>query len=202
MPFHSEAQRRYMFSQHPEIAKRWVAEGKGYIQKKGGVKTMKFPADGKTMKKALKGVSAEQMPMPPKNGKRTMGTEHGMYSKKKSVKKNKWPVKRPVNDNDADDMKKKKSVVAMRWHGKKRKAAKRTVGNMDYKTRRKGKNWIVGAIKHPGALRRTAGVKGNRKIPAGKLNQLANRGGVTGRRARLAQTLRGLHHKSAKARKQ
>lgn len=26
MPFRSEAQRRYMWSQHPEIAKRWTKE--------------------------------------------------------------------------------------------------------------------------------------------------------------------------------
>jgi len=34
MPFQSEAQRRFMFSQHPDIAKRWVAEGKGYVATK------------------------------------------------------------------------------------------------------------------------------------------------------------------------
>lgn len=27
MPFQSEAQRRFMYSQHPDIAKRWTAEG-------------------------------------------------------------------------------------------------------------------------------------------------------------------------------
>jgi hypothetical protein len=37
------------------------------------------------------------------------------------------------------------------------------------------KKWIGGAIKHPGALRKTLGAKG----------------GVTGQRARLAQTLKG-----------
>ena len=61
------------------------------------------------------------------------------------------------------------------------------------KKKLKKKNWIAGAIKHPGALRRTAGVKGGKNIPPGKLNQLAQRGGKTGQRARLAETLRSFH---------
>jgi hypothetical protein len=55
------------------------------------------------------------------------------------------------------------------------------------------KNWIKGAIKHPGALRRIAKVKAGKNIPAKKLNKLAKKGGVTGRRARLAKTLRKMH---------
>jgi len=51
------------------------------------------------------------------------------------------------------------------------------------------KNWIKGAIKKPGALRRSLGVKAGKKIPAKKLAKAAKKGGVTGRRARLAQTL-------------
>ena len=31
-PFSSKAQERFMWSQHPEIAKRWVKEGKGYVK--------------------------------------------------------------------------------------------------------------------------------------------------------------------------
>lgn len=31
MPFKSEKQRRFMYSQHPEIAQRWAKEGKGYV---------------------------------------------------------------------------------------------------------------------------------------------------------------------------
>lgn len=54
------------------------------------------------------------------------------------------------------------------------------------------KNWIQEAIKNPGALRRTAGVKAGEKIPAKKLGELAKKGGVTGRRARLAETLKKL----------
>lgn len=51
------------------------------------------------------------------------------------------------------------------------------------------KDWIKGAIKKPGALRKTAGVKMGEKISATKLNELAKKPGVTGQRARLAKTL-------------
>jgi hypothetical protein len=53
------------------------------------------------------------------------------------------------------------------------------------------KNWIAGAIRHPGALHRQLGVPLGKKIPATKLASAASKGGVLGRRARLAQTLRG-----------
>jgi|TARA_R110000751_G_scaffold197887_1_gene302856 hypothetical protein len=55
------------------------------------------------------------------------------------------------------------------------------------------KNWIKGAIKNPGSLRRTLGVKTGEKIPAGKLNRAAKQKGVTGRRARLAKTLKSFN---------
>lgn len=51
--------------------------------------------------------------------------------------------------------------------------------------------WIKGAIKHPGALRKTLGVKKGKTIPVAKLNKAAKMGGVTGKRARLAKTLKG-----------
>lgn len=54
----------------------------------------------------------------------------------------------------------------------------------------KDKNWIKEAIKKPGALRKTAGVKKGEKIPAKKLEELAKKKGVTGQRARLAKTLK------------
>ena len=49
MPFQSEAQRRFMFAKHPEIAKKWVKEGKGYV--KGGSYDSKAIALAKSMKK-------------------------------------------------------------------------------------------------------------------------------------------------------
>ena len=51
------------------------------------------------------------------------------------------------------------------------------------------KNWISGAIKKPGALRKSLGVKAGEKIPAKKLEKAAEKGGKMGQRARLAQTL-------------
>lgn len=56
----------------------------------------------------------------------------------------------------------------------------------------KNKNWIKEAIKKPGALRKTAGVKKGEKIPAKKLEELAKKKGVTGQRARLAKTLKAM----------
>lgn len=52
------------------------------------------------------------------------------------------------------------------------------------------KNWIKGAIKHPGALHEDLGVPKGQKIPAGKLVAAAKKPGKVGQRARLAQTLK------------
>ena len=52
------------------------------------------------------------------------------------------------------------------------------------------KNWIKGAIKKPGSLRRSLGIKKGQKIPARKLAAAAKKPGKLGKRARLAQTLR------------
>ena len=52
--------------------------------------------------------------------------------------------------------------------------------------------WIKDAIKKPGALRKSLGVKKGQKIPAGKLAAAAKKPGKMGQRARLAQTLKGL----------
>ena len=54
------------------------------------------------------------------------------------------------------------------------------------------KNWIAGAIKKPGALRKELGVKGDKPIPAKKLAAAAKKPGKLGQRARLAETLKGL----------
>jgi hypothetical protein len=52
--------------------------------------------------------------------------------------------------------------------------------------------WIKEAIKKPGALRSSLGVKAGQKIPAKKLATAAKAPGKMGQRARLAQTLRKL----------
>lgn len=55
------------------------------------------------------------------------------------------------------------------------------------------KNWIQGAIKHPGALRKELGAKAGKPIPAKKLAKAAKSKGVLGKRARLAETLKRMH---------
>ena len=52
--------------------------------------------------------------------------------------------------------------------------------------------WIQEAVKKPGALRKSLGVKKGEKIPAKKLASAAKKPGKMGQRARLAQTLKGL----------
>jgi hypothetical protein len=54
------------------------------------------------------------------------------------------------------------------------------------------KKWIQSAIQKPGALRKQLGVKGDKPIPASKLNAAAKKGGKLGQRARLAKTLKKL----------
>jgi hypothetical protein len=62
------------------------------------------------------------------------------------------------------------------------------------KRRSGGKRWIQRAIKKPGALRRTLGVKKGQKIPVSRLRAAAKGSGKTAQRARLALTLRKMHH--------
>ena len=54
------------------------------------------------------------------------------------------------------------------------------------------KNWIQKAIKKPGALRAELGVPAGKKIPSAKLAAAAKKPGKIGKRARLAETLKGL----------
>lgn len=53
-------------------------------------------------------------------------------------------------------------------------------------------NWIQGAIKKPGSLRKSLHVKEGEDIPEKKLDEAADKGGLMGKRARLAQTLKKL----------
>jgi len=57
------------------------------------------------------------------------------------------------------------------------------------------KKWIQKAIKKPGSLRKSLGVKKGQKIPASKLAKAAKKGGKLGKRARLAQTLKKMRKK-------
>jgi len=55
----------------------------------------------------------------------------------------------------------------------------------------KKSNWIHDAIKKPGALKKSMGVKKGETIPAKKLAKAAKAPGKMGQRARLAKTLKG-----------
>ena len=54
---------------------------------------------------------------------------------------------------------------------------------------------IKKAIKKPGSLRKSLGVKKGKKIPLKKLNKAAKAPGKLGQRARFAKTLSGLRKK-------
>ncbi len=51
--------------------------------------------------------------------------------------------------------------------------------------------WIQKAIKKPGSLRKALGVKKGKDIPEKKLKAAAKKPGKLGKRARLAETLKG-----------
>ena len=56
-------------------------------------------------------------------------------------------------------------------------------------------NWIASAIRKPGALHKELGVPMGKKIPASKLKSAEQKGGVEGKQARLAQTLKSFKKK-------
>ena len=57
------------------------------------------------------------------------------------------------------------------------------------------KNFIQKAIKTPGALRKSLGIKKGETIPAANLRAAAKKKGKLGQRARLALTLKKLRKK-------
>ena len=66
----------------------------------------------------------------------------------------------------------------------------RSGGGKDSEVQVMAEKWIQKAIKKPGALRASLGVKGDKPIPAAKLAKAAKAPGKLGQRARLAQTLK------------
>jgi len=58
-----------------------------------------------------------------------------------------------------------------------------------------GKEFIQQAIKKPGALRKSLGIKKGKDIPAKKLKAAAKKPGKLGQRARFAETLNKLRKK-------
>ena len=57
------------------------------------------------------------------------------------------------------------------------------------------KKWIQKAVKKPGALRKSLGIKKGKKITAKTLARAAKAGGKLGQRARLAQTFKKMRRK-------
>lgn len=57
------------------------------------------------------------------------------------------------------------------------------------------KQWIKSAIKHPGALHKEMGIPEGKKIPGKRLKAAAKKPSVEGKRARLAETLKGFKKK-------
>lgn len=58
------------------------------------------------------------------------------------------------------------------------------------------KNWIAGAIKHPGSLRKALHVKPGKKIPKAKLKKAEHsKSPLIAKRAHLAETLGKLRKK-------
>lgn len=54
------------------------------------------------------------------------------------------------------------------------------------------KDWIQGAIKHPGALHKELDVPEGKKIPQKKLKEAEKKGGKIAKQAHLAETLKRL----------
>ena len=57
------------------------------------------------------------------------------------------------------------------------------------------KKWIQKAVKKPGALRKSLGIKKGKKMPAKTLASADKAGGKLGQRARLAQTFKKMRRK-------
>lgn len=57
------------------------------------------------------------------------------------------------------------------------------------------KNWIAEAVKKPGSLRKSLGVKKGEKITAAEMAKAAKKPGKMGKRARLAETLKSFSKK-------
>lgn len=79
-----------------------------------------------------------------------------------------------------------------RTHGEDCKCAKCGGGRVERASG--GRNWIAGAIKHPGSLHKSLGVPEGKNIPAKKLEKAEHsKNPKLARKAHLAETLKGLH---------
>ena len=130
----------------------------------------------KTIKKAQAGMKASTKRVGPVDPY-VAGTKKGSYTRTQELN---LP---PINKKTKLDLSPNKELGAT-------KMAKKGIN-----VKAKGGKWIQSAIKKPGALRSSLGVKKGEKIPAGKLAAAAKKPGKLGQRARLAKTLGKLRKK-------
>ena len=112
-------------------------------------------------------------------------------------------MKSMSNKHEKGESKKEEKKEHNKKNHKKEKPERRDVSNkMKYtmrdesheeKPKKKAKMWIAGAIKHPGALHEELHVPKGKKIPAKKLEKASHAGGIEGKRANLAITLKKFH---------
>lgn len=114
-----------------------------------------------------------------------------IYEKNKSI----LDSARNKNINVLDEMNaiSKPKLEAVR--SKTKDMAKESLKKGGKVTKAKDGKWIQKAIKKPGALRQSLGVKKGESIPASKLAAAAKKPGKMGQRARLAQTLKKMKKK-------
>ena len=128
-----------------------------------------------------------------------MGMKGGaMYKKGGRVGKKKQGYKDRKDESIAMRIKKKRTKKQLKAsrdesYGKFGSKAKKSGKiNRQFMARQK---FIQKAIKKPGALRKSLGIKKGEKIPASKLKAAAKKKGKMGQRARLAITLSKLRKK-------
>jgi len=111
---------------------------------------------------------------------------------KKAVKEN---IKRELAANKPQ---KQAVAIALSTQRKymKKVPVKRQEIAISMRRKEEPKKWIQAAIKKPGALKRSLGVKAASPIPGSLLAAAAGKKGKMGQRARLAQTLKGFKHKA------
>ena len=152
---------------------------------------------GRGISKAVDKLSKEDMSLAPKGkgrkaAKRMYGEDINIVDAVNEVLglggwKGSGIEKMPPVDPKTGKYKTGKSKIT-RLSGPRKKETKKEEVEMDEK------NWIKGAIKKPGALRRSLDVPAGENIPASKLAAAAKKGGKMGQRARLAQTLKKMHN--------
>ena len=154
---------------------------------------------GGRVKKMGGGMSTARKDMASGYYKDDMGMKGGsMYKKGGSVKK-KQGYKDRKDESIAMRIKKKRTKKQLRA------SANESYGKFGSKAKKSGKinkqfmarqKFIQKAIKKPGALRKSLGIKKGEKIPASKLKAAAKKKGKLGQRARFAMTLNKLRKKS------